>query len=197
MKNEKYALPPDDVKLKSINQVLKENSDYKDLIISVLENLGDITENDIYYDIQNIKENGAGGGYGNYIYYADIIKWLKDRSLQNEIGEYFKNWAEEIYVVDKDFSYLVIEHDLMAEDVIYDEIYWDNLTQSGLFNLTYTVCKNSPYFKSYNEKELTTSVYNIFQYMDYDKDIDLDGQDATFISWFVLEGVCYMFERED
>jgi hypothetical protein len=38
----KYATPPKDLKIKSIAQVLKENNEYKELIISVLENLGDI-----------------------------------------------------------------------------------------------------------------------------------------------------------
>jgi|LakMenEpi03Aug12_release.lakeMendotaPanAssembly.Ray.scaffolds.fasta_scaffold04848_36 hypothetical protein len=195
MKNVNYALPPDDVKLKSIDQVLNANSVYEQLIKYVLENLGDINDKDIYYDIQNIIENGAGGGFGNYIYYSDMINWLeKDRHLQYLISKYFKNWAEEIYQVDEDFSYLIKEYNLLDEDDMYDDIYWDNLTYDNLFNLTYLVCKSSPYFKSYNDKDLVTSVYQIYLYMN-NKRPALEGSEATFISWFVLEGVCYMFDK--
>jgi len=190
-----YATPPKDLKIKSITQVIKENSDYKELIVLVLENLGDLEEKDIYYDIQNIMSNGANGGYGNFIYYSDMIKWLEnDGHLKYLISKYFKNWAEEIYQVDEDFSYLIKEYDLLDEDVMYDDIYWDNLTYDNLFNLTYLVCKSSPYFKSYNDKDLVISVYQIYLYMN-NKRPALEGSEATFISWFVLEGVCYMFDK--
>ena len=191
MKNVKYALPPDDADIKSIQWVITENSDYKELIISALENLGDITDSDIYYDIQNIISNGAGGGYGNYIYYADIITYLKNIDLQKEIGTYFKTWANYAYTINEDLSYLLVEYNIKEEEELNDDIYFDSI----LFNLTYLVCKNSPYFKTYNAKDLITSVYQIYQYMDNDKDVALEGSEATFISWFVLEGVCYMFDK--
>ena len=187
----KYATPPKDLKIKSIAQVLKENSDYKDLIIPVLENLGEIDSEDIYYLIDNIKQNGAGGGYTNYIYYSGMISWLTNKNLQKEIIDYFKNWSEEIYVVDEDLSYLLVEYNLVEEEDFNDDIYFD----SNLFNLTYLVCKSSPYFEKYNAKDLITSVYSIYQYMDNDRDVYIDAQEATFISWFVLEGVCYMFDK--
>lgn len=191
MRKVKYALPPDDVKLKSIGEVIKDNSEYKDLIIDVLENLGDLEDESIYYDIDNISNNGADGGYGNYIYYSDMNKWLSNRDIQKEIGIYFADWADELYNIDEDLSYLLVEYELVEEDEFNDDIYFD----TNLFNLTYLVCKGSPFFRSYDGGDLLTSVYQIYKYMDNDKDVNLDGQDATFISWFVLEGVCYMFDK--
>lgn len=187
----KYATPPKDLIINSITQVLKENSEYKDLIISVLENLEDLDTQDIYYSIDGVNQQGAGGGYGNYIYYAQIITWLKDRSLQKEISIYFRNWAGEVYSSDKDFSYYLVEYDLVNEKDFNDDIYFD----STLFNLTYLVCKSSSFFRDYDAGDFISSVYKIYKYMDNDKDIDLDGHEATFISWFVLEGVCYMFDK--
>lgn len=191
MRKVKYALPPDDVKLKSIEEVIKENSEYKDLIIDVLDNLGDLEDETIYYDIDNIRNNGADGGYGNFIYYSDIITYLSNRDIQKEIGIFFANWADDVYNIDDDFSYLLVEYDIVEEDEFNDDIYFD----TNLFNLTYLVCKSSPYFKNYDGGDLLTSAYQIYKYMDNDKDVNLDGQDATFISWFVLEGVCYMFDK--
>ena len=151
MRKVKYALPPSDVKLKSIGEVIKDNSEYKDLIIDVLENLGDIEDESIYYDIDNIRNNGADGGYGNYIYYSDMIKWLRkggwaNRDLQQEIGTFFFNWAGDNYNIDEDFSYLLVEYEIVEEDEFNDDIYFD----TNLFNLTYLVCKSSPYFKNYD-----------------------------------------------
>jgi len=195
MKNVKYALPPDDVKLKSIGEVIKENSEYKDLIISVLENLGDLEDESIYYDIDNIKNNGAGGGYGNYIYYSDIINWLSNSNLQKEIIHYFKNWANDVYQISADDSGYLLDH--MVLDLKLTDEEMENYFDAKIFKETYLVCRDSPYFKNYDYKDLLKSAYSIYLYMNNYKipDLDLSGQEATFISWFVLEGVCYMFDK--
>lgn len=188
----KYATPPDDLPIKSIKEVIDSNTYYKGLIIYVLSNLGDLEDKEIYYDIDSVAKNGANGGYGKYIYYSDMIDWLSNRRLQREISLYFKNWLDDEYSISEDDSSYMLDEIILELNLPDREL--TNRFDTKLFKETFLLCKDSPYFKNknYNGKEFIMSAYQIYRYIN-NKNVDLSGTEATFISWFVLEGVSYMF----
>ena len=57
--------------MKTKTQVIKERPEYKTLINAVIDNLSGMDS------IENINNHGIDGGFGNFIYYADTVKFYK------------------------------------------------------------------------------------------------------------------------
>jgi hypothetical protein len=72
--------------MKSITRVIKERPEYRSLIEGVVRNID--KEN-----IPDINRHGIDGGYGNFIYYVDTVKfWRKHRKIITQLAE--EQWED-------------------------------------------------------------------------------------------------------
>jgi RNA-binding protein YhbY len=73
--------------MKTLSKVLRENADRKELINAVMDNL-DIEQ------IEDINRHGIDGGFGNFIYYADTVKFYEQN--KKEIISMAKDMASDM-----------------------------------------------------------------------------------------------------
>jgi hypothetical protein len=186
---------PDELKkeLHSVEYVL-DNSNYRSLVLDVLEQLGFDSSED-YYQIQNCYKHGADGGVNGFIYYNEVIDFVKNNQLN--VRKYIEEFCEETDSMGREYRdeavMIILENssvDSENEDEFNDFMEDVEPMYAGM---CYGFLQWSPFFK--NDKNDTESFIELYEFFANNK--IPDGSVSTFLAWFALEGVCREFEKND
>jgi hypothetical protein len=186
---------PDELKkeLHSVEYVL-DNSNYRSLVIDVLEQLGFDSSED-YYQIENCFKHGADGGVNGFIYYNEVIDFVKN--YKDNIRSYIIDFCEETGSMGEEYrdeSVMILLENSSVDSDNEDEFneFMEDIDQMYA-GMCYGFLQWSPFFK--NDKNDTESFIELYEFF-VNKKIP-DGSVSTFLAWFALEGVCREFEKND
>jgi hypothetical protein len=186
---------PDELKkeLHSVEYVL-DNSNYRSLVLDVLEQLGFDSPED-YYSIENCFKHGADGGVSGFIYYNEVIDFVKN--YKDNVRKYIIEFCEETGSMGEEYQedaiMVIAGNNVDTDDEDDFNDYVDSIDASYA-GMSYGFFKWSPYFnkdKNVDDEDFI-EMYEFF----VNKKVP-NGTVCTFLAWFALEGVCREFEKND